>query len=70
VLSNKALAEYLAVPVTTIRDGRTDRKGPCAIKAGVRFAVSDVLAGRPSSVCPMLDEVSRAGGMPMRRPRT
>jgi hypothetical protein len=32
--------------VTTIRDWRTDGKGPCAIKVGgcVRFATSDVLA--------------------------
>ena len=29
------------MPVTTIRDRGTDRKGPCAIKVGVRFAVSD-----------------------------
>ena len=45
-LSIEALAEYLDVPVTTIRDWRTDGKGPCAIKVGgrVRFAVSDVLA--------------------------
>ena len=41
-----ALAEYLDVPVTTIRDWRTDGKGPCAIRVGgrVRFAVSDVLS--------------------------
>ena len=34
------------MPVTTIRDWRTDGKGPCAIKVGgrVRFATSDVLA--------------------------
>jgi excisionase family DNA binding protein len=46
LLSIEALAEYLEVPVTTIRDWRTDGKGPCAIKVGgrVRFAVSDVLA--------------------------
>jgi len=39
------LAEYLDVPVPTIRDWRTDGKGPCAIRVGgrVRFAVSDVL---------------------------
>ena len=46
LLSIEALAEYLEVPVTTIRDWRTDGKGPCAIKVGgrVRFAISDVLA--------------------------
>ena len=46
LLSIEALAEYLEVPVTTIRDWRTDGKGPCAIKVGgrVRFATSDVLA--------------------------
>ena len=46
LLSIEALAEYLEVPVTTIRDWRTDGKGPCAIKVGgrVRFAVPDVLA--------------------------
>ena len=44
LLSIEALAEYLDVPVTTIRDWRTDGKGPCAIRVGgrVRFAVSDV----------------------------
>jgi hypothetical protein len=42
----EALGEYLDVPVTTIRDWRTDGKGPCAIRVGgrVRFAVSDVLS--------------------------
>ena len=46
LLSIDELAEYLDVPVTTIRDWRTDGKGPCAIKVGgsVRFATSDVLA--------------------------
>ena len=45
LLTIEALAEYLDVPVTTIRDWRTDGKGPCAIRVGgrVRFAVSDVL---------------------------
>ena len=45
LMSIEALAEYLDVPVTTIRDWRTDGKGPCAIRVGgrVRFAVSDVL---------------------------
>lgn len=45
LISIEALAEYLDVPVTTIRDWRTDGKGPCAIRVGgrVRFAVSDVL---------------------------
>ena len=45
LLSIEALAEYLDVPVTTIRDWRTDGKGPCAIRVGgrVRFAVSDVV---------------------------
>lgn len=45
LLSIEAFAEYLDVPVTTIRDWRTDGKGPCAIRVGgrVRFAVSDVL---------------------------
>ena len=33
LLSIEALAEYLEVPVTTIRDWRTDGKGPCAIGA-------------------------------------
>ena len=44
LMSIEALAEYLDVPVTTIRDWRTDGKGPCAIRVGgrVRFAVSDV----------------------------
>ena len=42
LLSIDDLAEYLDVPVTTIRDWRTDGKGPCAIQVGgrVRFAVS------------------------------
>ena len=46
LLSIEELAEYLHVPVPTIRDWRTDGKGPCAIKVGgrVRFATSDVLA--------------------------
>ena len=46
LLSIEELAEYLDVPVTTIRDWRTDGKGLCAIKVGgrVRFAASDVLA--------------------------
>ncbi len=46
LLSIEELAAYLDVPVTTIRDWRTDGKGPCAIKVGgrVRFATSDVLA--------------------------
>ncbi|WP_397208740.1 helix-turn-helix domain-containing protein [Nocardioides sp.] len=46
LLSIQELAEYLDVPVTTIRDWRTDGKGSCAIKVGgrVRFATSDVLA--------------------------
>ncbi len=45
LLTIEALSEYLDVPVTTIRDWRTDGKGPCAIRVGgrVRFAVSDVL---------------------------
>jgi len=45
LLSIEELAAYLDVPVTTIRDWRTDGKGPCAIKVGgrVRFATSDVL---------------------------
>lgn len=45
LLSIEELAKYLDVPVTTIRDWRTDGKGPCAIKVGgrVRFATSDVL---------------------------
>lgn len=45
LLTIEALAEYLDVPVTTIRDWRTDGNGPCAIRVGgrVRFAVSDVL---------------------------
>ena len=46
LLSIDELADYLHVPVTTIRDWRTDGKGPCAVKVGgrVRFATSDVLA--------------------------
>lgn len=45
LLSIEALADYLDVPVATIRDWRTDGKGPCGIRVGgrVRFAVSDVL---------------------------
>lgn len=44
LLTIEALAEYLDVPVPTIRDWRTDGKGPCGIRVGgrVRFAVSDV----------------------------
>ena len=44
LLSIEALSEYLDVPVTTIRDWRTDGKGPCGIRVGgrVRFAISDV----------------------------
>ena len=46
LLSTEELAEYLDVPVTTIRDWRTDGKGSCAIKVGgrIRFAISDVVA--------------------------
>ncbi len=46
LLSIGALADYLDVPVTTIRDWRTDGKGPCATKVGgrLRFARSDVQA--------------------------
>ena len=46
LLTIEALAEYLDVPVPTIRDWRTDGKGPCAIRVGarVRFAISDVLS--------------------------
>jgi excisionase family DNA binding protein len=46
LLSIEALADYLDVPVTTIRDWRTDGKGPCATKVGgrLRFARSDVQA--------------------------
>ena len=42
---SRELVGNLDVPVTTIRDWRTDGKGPCAIRVGgrVRFAVSDVL---------------------------
>ena len=45
LLTIEALAEYLDVPVTTIRDWSTDGKGSFAIRVGarVRFAVSDVL---------------------------
>jgi len=44
LLTIEALAEYLVVPVPTIRDWRTDGKGLCGIRVGgrVRFAVSDV----------------------------
>ena len=40
LLSIEELAEYLDVPVATIRDWRIDGKGPCANKVGgrVRFA--------------------------------
>lgn len=46
LISIEALSEYLDVPVTTIRDWRTDGKGPRAIRVGgrVRFATSDVLS--------------------------
>lgn len=46
LLSIEALADYLDVLVTTIRDWRTDGKGPCATKVGgrLRFATSDVVA--------------------------
>ena len=46
LLTIEALSEYLEVPVTTIRDWRTDGKGPCATKVvgRLRFATSDVLA--------------------------
>lgn len=46
LISIEALSEYLDVPVTTIRDWRTDGKGPRAIRIGgrVRFAISDVLS--------------------------
>lgn len=56
LLSIEELAEYLGVPVTTIRDWRTDGKGPCAIKVGgrVRFATSDVVAALRSA-----DPISR-----------
>ncbi|HET7602934.1 MAG TPA: helix-turn-helix domain-containing protein [Gemmatimonadales bacterium] len=49
LLTIEPLAEYLDVPVTTIRDWRTDGKGPCAIQVGerVRFAVSGAVAERP-----------------------
>lgn len=39
LLSIEALADYLDVPVTTIRDWRTDGKGPCATKVGGRLRV-------------------------------
>ncbi len=44
LLSIEELAEYLDIPVSTIRDWRTDGKGPRAIRLGgrLRFAVSDV----------------------------
>src|SRR3954452_10469821 len=50
LLSIEALAEYREVPVATIRDWRTDGKGPCAIRVGgrVRFAASDVLSWLPA----------------------
>ena len=43
LLTIEALAEYLDVPVPTIRDWRTDGKGPCAIRVGGRVRSS--LAG-------------------------
>lgn len=44
LLTIEALAEYLDVPVTTIRDWRLAGKGPCAIHVGrqLRYFVSDV----------------------------
>lgn len=46
LISIEALSAYLDVPVSTIRDWRTDGKGPRAIRIGgrVRFATSDVLS--------------------------
>jgi len=46
LISIEGLSQYLGVPVTTIRDWRTDGKGARAIRVGgrVRFATSDVLA--------------------------
>lgn len=46
LLSIEELADYLNIPVSTIRDWRTDGKGPRAIRLGgrLRFAVSDVQA--------------------------
>lgn len=46
LLTIEELAGYLDVPVSTIRDWRTDGKGPRAIKVGarVRYTVSDVRA--------------------------
>lgn len=46
LLSIDELADYLDIPVSTIRDWRTDGKGPRAIRLGgrLRFAVSDVQA--------------------------
>ncbi|WOQ68625.1 helix-turn-helix domain-containing protein [Microbacterium limosum] len=44
LLTIEDLASYLDVPVATIRDWRTDGKGPRAVRIGgrLRFCVSDV----------------------------
>ena len=43
-LTSKELAEFLAVPISTVRDWRLRGQGPPAYKFGrsVRFRISDV----------------------------
>ena len=53
LLSIEELAAYLDVPVTTIRDWRTDGKGPCAMvsaKAAVYPGVTTYTARSPTRV--------------------
>ncbi|MFE7503828.1 helix-turn-helix transcriptional regulator [Promicromonospora sp. NPDC057488] len=46
LLTSHDLAEYLGIPVSTVRDWRVDGKGPCGVWVGkhLRYAVSDVQA--------------------------
>ena len=46
LLTSGGLAEYLGIPVSTVRDWRASGKGPCGVWVGkhLRYAVSDVQA--------------------------
>jgi hypothetical protein len=70
LLSIEELAEYPDVPVTTIRDWRTDGRGTCAINAGgrVRFATSDVLAWQRRHARPSRGTGRAAGERPWLSP--
>ncbi len=46
LLTSHGLAEYLGIPISTVRDWRVSGKGPCAVWVGkhLRYTVSDVRA--------------------------